>query len=290
MLGAENLENWIRKSPELSSIPKRIGLISAGNLPLVGFHDLLCVLVTGHTALVKLSTKDQLLLPFLVGELTKQFPEFTDRIHFVEQFRQEIDNQRFDAVIATGSNNSSRYFNYYFGKYPHIIRKNRNSIAILSGDETPDQLKALGDDIFMYFGLGCRNVSKIYLPKGYQPESLYQHWTAWDWVMENDKYKNNFDYNRTLLLMNRVGHFTNDVMLMVPDTSLLSRIASLHYEFYDDPSDLRAQINLQKNQLQCIIGISELWSAAIPFGHSQQPGLDDYADGVNTLDFLSNLT
>ena len=266
---------------------KTIGLIMAGNIPLVGFHDWLCVFVAGHRAKVKLSEKDKYLLPHLVkklGEWAFESWEYTE-------FLGEGDKlQGFDAVIATGSNNTARYFEQYFGKYPHIIRRNRNGVAILDGSESMADLYALGRDIFTYFGLGCRNVSKLYLPHGYDFTPLLEALHEYREIIHHNKYKNNFDYNLTLYILNKVPYQNNGCLLLREEPSLQARIASVHYEFYDDRSHLETLLAGRKDEIQCLVGKNQVPGfVVLPFGKSQEPNLSDYADGVDVMQFLTQL-
>lgn len=278
------LENWVSTyaiADETAS--KKVGLILAGNIPLVGFHDILSVFISGHIAKVKLSEKDKYLIPHFVNVMA----EVDDRVLPFFEFSERLNE--LDAVIATGSNNSARYFEAYFGKYPNIIRKNRNAVAVLTGNESPEQLQRLGDDVFKYFGLGCRNVSKVYLPRDYNFEVLLEGLHHHKEIVLHDKYKNNFDYNYTLTILNGVRHQSNGCVLMTEDASLQSRIAQLHYEYYDDEADLKNKLAKVKDEIQCIVA-SELSDVpTVDFGKAQQPSLQDYADGVDTLAFLTNL-
>ena len=283
-LQKEILENWVNRYeiPEVNS-PKKVGLILAGNIPLVGFHDILSVFVSGHIAKIKLSEKDKYLIPYFV----KVMAEVDDRVNNYFEISERLEG--FDAVIATGSNNTARYFDAYFGKYPNIIRKNRNAVAVLTGKESSGDLKALGVDIFQYFGLGCRNVSKIYLPENYSFEPLLEALHEYKEIVLNDKYKNNFDYNYTLLILNSIPHQSNGCILMTEDKSLQSRIAQLHYEYYKDENDLKSKIDAVKDEVQCIVGSGWKELEVIPFGKAQSPAINDYADGVDTLAFLKSL-
>jgi hypothetical protein len=263
--------------------PKTVGIVMAGNIPLVGFHDALCVFISGHKTLIKLSDKDKRLFPHLIEVMTGFDARVADYFEFGERMNHV------DAVIATGSNNSARYFEAYFAKYPHIIRKNRNAIAVLNGSETKDELIALGKDIFMYFGLGCRNVSKVYLPKGYVVENLCEvlH-DEYKEIVMHDKYKNNFDYNYTLFALNKIKFFTTGGLIVTENASLQSRIAALHYEFYDDIETLENQLVAQQEDIQCIASWVQLRGLkTVPLGATQQPSLYDYPDGVDVMEFLA---
>jgi hypothetical protein len=286
-LKEEKVSQWIR-----SYIPAKIekkdpavvGIIMAGNIPMVGLHDLICVLASGNHALIKLSSADDQLIPSVLETLYLFNPEFRERINFAEG---PIKN--FDAIIATGSNNSSRYFDYYFGKYPHIIRKNRNGVAVITGGETEENLRKLSDDIFMYFGLGCRNVSKLYLPDGFKIEDILPGFENYSFLSDLHKYRNNYDYQKSILLINRVPHLDNGFLLIKPDTALMSPISVVHTESYSSTESLNQQLFSLRDQIQCIISVSQEVDHAILPGQSQFPELWDYADGVDTMEFLMNL-
>jgi len=273
-----NLHKWTSAYPALKEVfkPLRVGLIFAGNIPLAGFHDFLAVLISGNKIVAKTSSKDPELIPFLGEILYSLNNDFAEYIEFADNALSG-----FDAVIATGSNNSSRYFDYYFRKYPNIIRKNRNSIAIISGNETIEELEALGRDIFTYFGLGCRNVSKIYVPSGYDVEKLPQYWEHYCDCINHSGYANNYDYNKAIYLVNRQKFHDAGFLLMREDTKIVSPISVLHYEYYVSPVELKHQTEILKDTLQCIVSRDN-----IPFGSSQMPHLWDYADGADTLEFL----
>jgi len=280
------LEKWIGDYGLNSAsplIPLTIGLVMAGNIPLVGFHDLLCIFISGHSALVKLSSKDQVLIKHLISKLeewTKATPEESEMKESIK-FADMLKNC--DAYIATGSNNSSRYFEYYFGKYPHIIRRNKTSVAIITGEETTEDLEKLADDVFLYFGLGCRNVTKIYVPENYDFIPLLKALKKYDYLADQHHYKNNYDYNLTLHILNKKYYMANDALLLIEEQSLFSPISQLNYEFYSKKSELVNSLRM-RDDLQCIIGMS-----FTPFGQSQCPAIKDYADGVNTLEFLMKL-
>lgn len=272
------LEKWTSAGqiPDTSPDAKTIGIVMAGNIPLVGFHDWLCVFISGHKALIKLSSKDQVLMKHLLEKLSewdKQAGRFSELSEMLKGC---------DAYIATGSNNSSRYFDYYFGKYPKIIRRNRTSVAILSGKETNEELEKLADDVYLYFGLGCRNVTKIYVPAGYDFIPLLTAFKKFEHLSDHHKYKNNYDYNLALHLLNKKYYMTNGTILLVEEESLFSPISQLNYEYYQDTDKLTEKLkNLP--ELQSIAG-----KGHIPFGQSQYPAITDYADGVNTLEFLNS--
>jgi hypothetical protein len=278
-LTPQNLIQWTNVYPHLQiySNPVTAGIIMAGNIPLAGFHDFLSVLISGNNLIAKTSSKDPALLGKLGEILCSVEPRFRKRIKFTDG---QLKN--FDVVIATGSNNSSRYFEQYFGKYPNIIRKNRNSIAIIEGNETDDELENLGSDIFLYFGLGCRSVSKIFIPSGYDLKSLVRQWEAFARVINHVKYANNYDFSKAVYLVNKEIFFDTGYLLMKEDRGLSSPVAVLYFEYYSSVSDLVHVTESQKENIQCIVGHSD-----VPFGSAQSPHLWDYADRIDTLEFLS---
>ncbi|MFV8375468.1 acyl-CoA reductase [Flavobacterium sp. LB1P71] len=279
-LTEENLNQWLFAYDFQINEPKKIALILAGNIPLVGFHDFLSVLITGHDVLIKTSSNDQHLLPFLAKYIITVDPELANKITFVEG---KLEN--FDAVIATGSNNTARYFEYYFKNKPSIIRKSRNSIAVLNGKETKDQLSALGEDIFRYFGLGCRNVSKIFVPKGYIFDVFFEAIFEYQDVIHYEKYANNYDYNKAVFLMSNFKLLDNGFLTIKEDKSHASPISSVFYEFYDDINDLQIRLQSENEQIQCIVS-NNLIESSIDFGQTQRPKLWNYADNIDTISFL----
>jgi hypothetical protein len=279
-LSEENLDEWISSYDFNSVTPKNIALILAGNIPLVGFHDFLSVLISGHNVLVKTSSNDQHLLPFLAKYIIAIEPEFANKIAFVEG---KLEN--FDAVIATGSNNTARYFEYYFKDKPSIIRKSRNSVAILNGEETKEQLIALGEDIFRYFGLGCRNISKLFVPKGYSFDTFFEAIFEYQVVIHYEKYANNYDYNKAVFLMSNFKLLDNGFLTIKEDISYASPISSIFYEFYENLADLEKRLESESEQIQCIVS-DNLTKNSIPFGTTQSPKLWDYADNLDTISFL----
>jgi hypothetical protein len=280
-LTEDNLDQWLSAYNFNDVKPKNIALILAGNIPLVGFHDFLSVLITGHNVLVKTSSNDQYLLPFLAKYIIAIEPKLADKITFVDG---KLEN--FDAVIATGSNNTARYFEYYFKDKPSIIRKNRNSVAILDGTETKEQLTALGEDIFRYFGLGCRNVSKLFVPKGYSFVAFFEAIFEYQEVIHYEKYANNYDYNKAVFLMSNYKLLDNGFLTLKEDKSYASPISSVFYEFYDDIAALQIRLQSENEQIQCIVS-NKLVENSINFGQTQQPNLWDYADNIDTISFLS---
>lgn len=282
-LKRENLDRWLAKYDFPNTREKTVGVVMAGNVPVVGFHDFLSVLVSGHHLQAKLSSDDNRLLPALANLVVAFEPAFADVINFTEERLHD-----FDAIIATGSNNTSRYFEYYFGKYPHIIRKNRNGIAVLTGDETSKQLDSLADDVFLYYGLGCRNVSKIFVPKDYDFTPLLDVFASRKKVAENHKYFNNYEYNKAIYLVNSRPHFDSGNLLLVKDEGFASPVSVLNYEYYSNLQDVRNLIAVHQDKIQCVLTKAEI-KGAFPLGMSQNPALWDYADGVDTLAFLQAL-
>ena len=263
--------------PEVQSSPKAVGLVMAGNIPLVGFHDWLCVFLSGHHSLVKLSSKDDILLKHLVGKMY----EWEVTVQNTTGFAGILKGC--DAYIATGSDNTARYFEYYFAKYPHIIRKNRTSVAILDGTETPEELSLLADDINQFFGLGCRNVTKLYVPQQYDFIPLLEALKKYDYFFEHNKYKHNYDYQLAIQILNNKYYMTSGTVLLTENDSLFSPISQVNYQYYQDRGELSASFT-HNESIQCVVGHHQL-----PFGQAQCPVWEDYADGVNTLSFLVTL-
>lgn len=283
-LDKKHLENWVSSySTNVDGYrEKTVGLILAGNIPLVGFHDILCSIITGFTVQIKLSSDDKLLIPHILGKLEEIEPSFKKQISIVERLKD------FDTIIATGSNNTSRYFEYYFKNVPHIIRKNRNGVAIISGNESKEELKALGHDIFDYFGLGCRNVSKIYFPKEYQYAHFFEGIECFHEIANHFKYHNNYDYNKSIYLVNGDEHLDNGFLLLKKDERLASPLAVVYFEEYENLKDLTSVLEAKKQEIQCIVSSVALDTSIpiIPFGESQSPKLSDYADSVDVIEFL----
>jgi hypothetical protein len=277
-LTKENLISWTNDYPGLKEKlnPIKVGVIMAGNIPLVGFHDFLSVLISGNRLVAKTSSKDSDLIVYISNILCSINTGFREKIEFTEG---TLAN--FDAVIATGSNNSSRYFEYYFGKYPNIIRKNRNSVAIIDGTETEAELRGLGEDIFLYFGLGCRNVSKIYIPAGYDFSEMINKWDSYTGIINHNKYANNYDFNKAVYLVNKEAFHDTGYLLLKEDNRISSPVSVLYYEYYNSQYAVEQQIELQKEKIQCVVG-----RHCVPFGQAQSPHLWDYADGIDTLEFL----
>jgi len=273
------LEGWVAgyRVPDENEHPKSIGIVMAGNIPLVGFHDFLSVFISGHQAVIKPSSKDQVLIRHLVQKLVDWEPGVSELVVFSDMLKG------CDAYIATGSNQSSRYFDFYFGKYPHIIRRNRTSVAVLTGDESKEELERLADDVYTYFGLGCRNITKIYVPRDYDFIPLLGAFRKYNYLADHHKYKNNYDYNLALHLLNKKYYMSNDSILLVEEPAIFSPISQLNYEFYSDNDELTEKLPAAQS-LQCLAGKS-----FIPFGQGQNPVINDYADGVDTVRFLLDL-
>ena len=282
-LSEASLTQWTVRIASGGKSGAMVAVIMAGNIPLVGFHDFLSVLISGHRIVAKLSSNDTVLLPYLASKLIEIEPRFEPFIHFSEDKLPP-----FDAVIATGSNNTAMYFEHYFGKYPNIIRKNRNGIAVHNGKETPETLSELARDIFTYFGLGCRSVSKVYLPEAYDFKTFFEAMYSQREAIHHHKYINNYDYNKAVYLMSNVPLLDNEFMLLKEDQGLASPISVVYYEYYKSLEILQAKLEGMKDEIQCVVANSGLPNE-IPFGKTQSPELWEYADGVDTLLFLANL-
>ena len=280
LLTSEKLNSWVAKYSIETAAQKKVAIIMAGNIPLVGFHDFLCALICNHKVIVKQSSNDKHLLPFLTLYLTKIAPELEGRVTFLDQ-----KLEGFDAVIATGSDNTARYFEYYFKNKPSIIRKNRNSLAILTGDETKEDLLNLSNDIFQYYGLGCRSVSKLFVPNNYNFDAFFEAMYHWNPIINGAKYANNYDYNKAVYLMSEFKMLENGFLMIKEDTSYASPIATLFYEHYESLESLTKKLNKDASKIQCIVS-KQLSENHLNFGSTQTPQLEDYADGVDTIDFL----
>ncbi|GAA4387409.1 acyl-CoA reductase [Hymenobacter koreensis] len=284
LLDENALTGWAGRYPlEPAVAPRNVGVVMAGNIPMVGFHDLLCVLLSGHTLLAKLSADDNILLRWVANELVSIEPRFQERLQFVELLRNA------DAYIATGSDNTARYFEYYFSKKPHLIRRNRSSLGVLAGLEPREELAAFGADIFQYYGLGCRNVSKLLVPAGYDFTPLLDSLQPWEFVLDHHRYNNNYDYQKSLLLVNRVPHLDTGFLLLTESMQLVSPISVLHYSQYADNDDLQQQLAEIAPQTQCVVSVGGWYAGSVPAGRAQQPGVHEYADGVDTMAFLTAL-
>lgn len=278
-LTKENLIQWTSQYDFNHVASKSVGLVMAGNIPLVGFHDLLAVLISGHRALIKLSSKDSKLMTFLLQKLFFIEPDFQGAVVIQQQALNG-----FDAVIATGSDNTARHFEYYFRHVPNIIRKNRTSCAILTGKESQKELNKLGEDIFSYFGLGCRNVSKLYVPEKYDVTNLFQAWNDFEPIIHHHKYANNYDYQKSILFVNKETFLDNGFVLLQESEKLVSPIAVLYYQRYTSLDEIVNLLKVVEEKIQCVVGHAT--PATIPFGQAQHPALWDYADGIDTMDFL----
>lgn len=283
VLHEESLESWLtayesEDNPEVSTI----GVITAGNVPLVGLHDLLCIYLTGHKAIIRTSSDDPILTRWILSELSSIDPLIKRQMIFQDRLTD------MDAVIATGSNNSARYFEYYFGKYPHIIRKNRNSVAILTSETTDDELRRLADDVFLYFGLGCRSVSKLYLPRPFDIQRIFAAFYEWKHIIQHHRYASNYDYNRVVYMMGNEPILENGFFILRNHPALATPVSVVHYEFYDNEERLIQDVSDKKSIIQCIVG-SKKDLCTDDFGFAQQPSLDSYADGIDTMKFLIGL-
>jgi len=284
LLEEEALTNWVARYSIQDEInPKDIGVMMAGNVPGVGFHDMMCVLISGHRIHAKLSSADQALMRWLGKELISIEPLFDSYISFQDMLKGK------DAYIATGSDNSARYFDYYFGKYPHIIRKNRTSVAVFEGGETAEDYMALGKDIFSYFGLGCRNISKLYINDIDQLQGFLDAIEPFNTIIHHHKYRNNYDYNKSIYLVNQRPHLDNGFLLLTTDDHLVSPISVLYYELYENENDLKKIIESHQDKIQCVVSKEGKFEGSIPFGEAQCPGVQDYADDVDTMEFLISL-
>ncbi len=279
-LEQSNLNSWVSNYNIKDTSSLTIGIVMAGNIPLVGMHDLLSILITGNKALIKTSSNDKDLMLFVTEFLMDYYNYFKEKIEFTET---KLEN--YDAVIATGSNNTARYFEYYFKDKPSIIRKNRNSVAVLTGNETQEQLSLLGEDIFRYYGLGCRSVSKIFVPENYNFDNFFKAIFDFNYLIKEDKFTNNYDYNKAVYLMSEFKILDNGFLILKEDQSYSSPIGSLFYEYYDSKKALIEKLDKDKNLLQCVVNLPENENY-VNFGHTQQPSLYDYADNIDTLEFL----
>ena len=279
-LNTENLNRWISDYEFDSKRPYRVGLILAGNIPMVGFHDVIATIISGNIAVIKCSSNDDILIPSLLNELKRIEPGIVEQIEIAVGILKN-----YDAILATGSNNSARHFNDYFGSVPNIIRKNRTGIAILNGDETDEELNGLMLDCLKYFGLGCRSVTKLYLPKGYDINKIFTASLPFAYLMDNKKYMNNYIYHKAVMVMEKKHVLENELILLLEEPSLFSPVSVLYYQFYETTAELNQIIELNLDEIQCVLGHKNR-----PFGSGQSPALSDYADGANTLEFLRKLT
>jgi len=279
LLTEENIADWL-KEYQISKTTKRVGLILAGNIPLVGFHDVISVVLSNHIPVIKLSSKDKYMIPFLL----KKWNEFSEEnVSF--EFVERLEN--FDAVIATGSNNTARYLEYYFKNHLNIIRKNRTSIAVLKGDETEEELKLLAEDIFRYFGLGCRNVTRLFIPQDFVIDRLFESFLDFQEIINHNKYANNYDYNRAVYLLNQDKFWDNNFVMLKEDEKLFSPLSVINFSRYSSLDEVKSFISENEENIQCVVAKEELGLDSIKLGEAQNPGLDTYADNVDTMKFLS---
>ena len=282
-LDRTKLTRFLEKYPEVGQ-PRKLGVVMAGNVPAVGFHDALCVLLSGHRLLAKLSKDDTPLMLFLLETLKTIEPRFAEAIQLVERINAA------DAYIATGSDNTARYFTYYFAKKPHIIRKNRTAVGVLTGNESKEELTGLADDILLYFGLGCRNVSKLYVPAGYDFSKLYDALEPKrNFYANHHKYFNNYEYNRSILLVNETPHYDNGFLMFSRNEAMVSPLSVVYFEHYGSLKEVESALHAQKDKIQCVVSQPGIIPGSFPFGHAQSPALEDFADGVDTMAFLSIL-
>lgn len=285
LLKKEALENWLSNYPIRIGEPKKVGLILAGNIPMVGFHDVCSVLLAGHIAQIKLSSQDTVLIKHLLSKLIEFEPSLSSKIIYEDRMNT------IDAIIATGSNNSARHFDFYFGKIPNIIRRNRNSIAVITGNETAEDFVNLGEDIFRYYGQGCRNVSKVFVPRDYNFSPMLDALEVFNYIGDQSKYLNNYNYYKSIYLVNREHHLDNGFLLLKENETMQAPLSVLYFEYYDDINLLKEKLKSQEEQIQCIV-VEEnlnLHNQQVPFGKSQAPGWADYADRVDTVKFLTEL-
>ncbi|MGC4023167.1 MAG: acyl-CoA reductase [Cyclobacteriaceae bacterium] len=282
-LNKEVLEKWSQKYSFEKIESKKIGIAMAGNIPLVGFHDLLCVLLSGHQLIAKLSSSDSVLMKYIEKSLMEIENNFESKIIFEERLKNV------DAVIATGSDNTARYFEYYFRNIPHIIRKNRTSCAVILGEESSDEFELLGKDVFSYFGLGCRNVSKLFVPENFDFKNLLKSWEIYQPIIHHHKYANNYDYQKSILLINQINFYDTGFNLLTENQNLVSPISTLYYETYRDQDDLNIKISQNKEKIQCLVSAKGWYKPSFAFGEAQYPAIDDYADGIDTMAFLKSV-
>ena len=279
-LNKKNIENWLKNYKIELKSSKTVAIIMAGNVPIVGFHDLMCSLILGFKCTVKLSSDDKILIPLIVKFIQSRFDGFKEKVFFESNILKN-----FDAVIATGSNNSHKYFEYYFGKYPNLLRKTRHSVAVLNGNESDSELAMLSNDVFDYFGLGCRSVSKIFIPKGYDLDLLFNAFYMKRFVIDHNKYANNYDYNKAVYLMSEEKFYDNGFVILKEEKKLGSPIACVYFEYYDDLVQVKNIIKINNQNIQCVVSNEKIFNG-ISFGTTQCPKLSDYADNVDTLKFL----
>ena len=283
LLNENFLYTWINQYELPEKKPRNVGVVMAGNIPAVGFHDFMCVLLSGNTLHAKLSSQDEVLIKFIAGILLEINERYQEHLVFAERLNH------MDAIIATGSDNSARYFDYYFSSIPHIIRKNRTGVAVLNGMETQEDLYNLGKDVFQYFGLGCRNVSKLYVPEGYDFKAFFEATQPFETITHHHKYNNNYEYNRSVYLINQVFHYDNGFLMLTENEELVSPMSVLFFEKYQDESDLNKKMASHQDKIQCVVCKDDFLPGSLAFGQAQYPGIADYADGVDTMRFLTEI-
>ena len=286
LLQAKKIESWVSKYELAATNSKNVGLVMAGNIPFAGLHDMISVLVAGHRAVIKCSSKDTVLMRGVADFLTANAKCFSNAIQFETNTLRDCD-----AIIATGNDNSARYFEYYFKNKRHVLRKNRNGVAVLSGKETDQEIKGLGKDVFTYFGLGCRNVSKLFVPRGYDFNQVFKQFYDWKEIAQHNKYFSNYEYNKTVYLLNQEPLLENGFLVLRETQELSSPVGVLFYEYYDDEVALKDQLKAMASKIQCIVSSTDLTENNLftPFGNAQCPSLADYPDGIDTLSFLSTI-
>lgn len=283
-LDPDKLAAWASQYPAEPPAPRTVGVVMAGNIPAVGFHDMLCVLMSGHRLLAKLSSQDFVLIHYLIQKIKEINPKLGSYIDEADRLNAA------DAYIATGSNNSARYFDYYFAKKPHIIRRNRSSVGLLMGEESPDEFLNLGHDLSDYYGLGCRNVSTLLVPDEYDFTPLLRTLEPQGKsFLDNHKYQNNYDYNKSIYLINAVPHLDNGYLLVTPGDALVSPISVVYYQTYQTQADVAGWLTRHTDQIQVVASAQGWYPGSVPFGQTQHPGLSDYADGIDTMAFLTAL-
>lgn len=288
MLQTEKIEKWLQSYPEINLVPafqKTVSVIMAGNIPIVGFHDFLCVLLSGNKILARLSSDDSRLLPAIAQLLTKFDKSWSEQIAFTTE-----RIEKFDAVIATGNNNTSRYFEYYFSKFPNIIRHNRNSLAVIDGDESKQELEKLASDVMQYFGMGCRSVSKLYIPFGYDLKPLINALNRFSEVANHHKYRNNYDYQQSVFMLNRIPVVDTGYLLMTESVGFSSPISVLYYSYYDKIEDVIREIRNSAADIQCVVSSADLAIETVKPGEAQSPQLWDYADNIDTMKFVIRIS
>lgn len=278
LLTRENIKAWL-SNYRIAKIPKKVGLILAGNIPIVGFHDVLSVILSGNIPMIKMSSKDRLLLPFILKQWSL-YSEGNIKYELVEKL------QDYDAVIATGSNNTARYLEYYFKDTQHIIRKNRTSVAVLTGDETDEELKSLGEDVFRYFGMGCRNVTQLLIPEDFPLDRIFENFTAFGDVINHNSYANNYDYHKAIYLLNQEKFWDNNVVMMKEETQLFSPLSVLFFSRYNNQQEVHDFLEQNTENIQCVVAKPELGMESVYFGETQKPSITDYADNIDTMRFL----